>query len=75
MWRHNALDLVLGAVLLSVFAGTSRAFFPDEGAFCIMGLGCLTMLVGPLGKRIPFQQALSLGITLIVLGIFVALLL
>ena len=76
IWRNNASDLVLGVVLLCIFAITSRSFLPEGASeFGIMSLGILTMIVGPLGRRIPFQQASFVGIALIVLGVFLALLL
>jgi mannitol-specific phosphotransferase system IIBC component len=80
VWRDNARDRLLAGMvflLLAVLAvaadGTTYPLNTAGGFVAIAGV--LTMLIGPLGKRMPFRRAADYGVVCIILGVLLVMLL
>jgi hypothetical protein len=80
VWRDNGLDRLLAGLVFFLLAYLSVAVdgttFPlnTAGEFLVIA-GFLTMMVGPLGKRMTFRRAADNGIFCIILGGLLAMLL
>ncbi len=79
VWRDNGPDRLLAGLVFLVFAilavgvdGTTCPLNSAGGVVIIVGI--LTMLVGPLGKRMPFHRAADYGVVCIILGVLLSLL-
>ncbi len=79
VWRDNGPDRLLAGLVFLLFAilavgvdGTTCPLNTAGGVVIIVGI--VTMLVGPLGKRLPFHRAADYGVICIILGVLLSLL-
>jgi hypothetical protein len=80
VWRDNGPDRLLAGLVFLVLAllavavdGTTYPLNTAGGVLVIVGI--LTLLVGPLGKRMPFGRAADYGVVCIILGVLLTMLL
>jgi len=79
IWRDKISDRWLAGVLFFVFAlwatevDHTTGPLNTAGGFLII-LGILTMLAGPLGKKMPFRRAADYGVVCIIVGVLLGML-